>query len=57
MFAIHEEVMDIFHENVYITTIKNCHLICLVSGLLVQRNVGILEMIVSELMHQKTIQN
>ena len=53
-FVLHEEVIDVFHENYYIFTIENCHLIFLVSGFLFQWNVERLEMIVFTLMHQKT---
>ena len=54
-FVIHEEVVDIFHEIFIFQQWKNFHLILLISGLLVQGNVGRLEIIFSALMHQKTI--
>ena len=45
-FVVHEEVIDVFHENFYIPTIENCHFILIVSEFLVQWNVERLEIIV-----------
>ena len=39
-FVLHEEVIYVFHDKFYIPTIENCHLILLMSGLLVQFNTG-----------------
>ena len=46
-FLIQEEFIDVFHENIYILTIENFHFVLLVLVLLVQCNVGILEVILS----------
>ena len=40
IFVIYEEVIDIFHNHFYITTVEICHLIYLMYILLVQWNVG-----------------
>ena len=50
-FVIHEEVINVFHENFKSPQYKNCLLILLISGLLVQWKVGRLEIIVSMIMH------
>ena len=39
-FVLHKEVIDVFNDIFYIPTIQNCHLIFLVSLLLVQWNLG-----------------
>ena len=36
---IHEEVVDVFHEKIYIPTLENFHFVLIMSGLLVQWNV------------------
>ena len=54
-FVLPEEVIDVFHEKNYIPTTENCHLIFLISGLLVRWNVGRLEIIVSIITHQEKI--
>ena len=51
-FVLHKELIAAFRKFFYIPTIENFHFILLMSGLLVQWNVGILEMIVSAIMHQ-----
>ena len=45
VFVLHEEVVDVFHDNLYIPTIENCDFIFLVLGLLVQWSAGRLKMI------------
>ena len=44
-FVLQEEVIYIFHEKITFPQYKNRHFIFLVSGLLVQWNLGILETI------------
>ena len=54
-FVHHEEVIDVFHENIIFPEYKNFHFMLLLSGFLVQWVVGRLEMIVSALMHKNYI--
>ena len=56
-FVLNYKVKDIFNKKYFIPTIENCHFILLVSGFLVQRNVGGIEMIVSTVIHQIYIQS
>ena len=51
-FFLNEKVIDIFHEFFTSPKYKSCHFILLMSGLLVQWNVGRLEIIVSTIMYQ-----
>ena len=41
-FVLHEEVIDVFHEEYYIPPIENCHFIFPMYGLLIQWNPVIL---------------
>ena len=52
-FVLHEKVIDVFYNKFYIPTIKNCHLILLLLGLIVQWNVGRKEII----FHDKASKN
>ena len=45
IFVIHKEVIDVFHETFTFPQWRNCHFILIMSGLLVQWNVGRLEII------------
>ena len=51
-FFPHEEIIDIFQEKYYITTIENSHFILLISGLFFQWNVVRIEICVYVVMHQ-----
>ena len=50
-FVLHEEVIDIFYNFLILPQYKNFHLIFIMSGLLVQWNLGRLEIVVSAIMH------
>ena len=45
VFVLQEEVIDVFNNKFYITTIENCHLVLFKLGLMVQCYMEILEMI------------
>ena len=52
VFVLREEVINVFHDKIYIPTIENCYFILLMSGFLVQWNFGRLQIIVSMIMHK-----
>ena len=54
-FVLHEEVVEVFTNMFIFPQLKNFHFILLMSGFLVQWNMGRIEMIVSALMHPKYI--
>ena len=54
-FVLHKEVIGVFHGKVYIATIEKLSFDFIMFRLLVQWNMGRLEIIFPALMHQKTI--
>ena len=54
-FVLHKEVINEFHEVFTLPQFNYRHFILIMLGLLVRWNVGGLKMIVSMIMHQKTI--
>ena len=54
-YFLHEQVLYVFHEKIYIPTIENCHFLLLVSVFFVQLDLVKLEMIFSMVIHQENI--